>query len=75
MTDKIRLTTAPVQITDGSNYAHMTVEEGYAGYADTENSNAFHRADRVMTFGPPFTIWIRAEIGKESVVTVTKANE
>ncbi len=74
MSDKITLTaSAPVQVTDGTNYAHVTVEKGYVGYADSQTSTAWHQADSVLNFSPPYSIWLRAELGSEATIKISRA--
>jgi len=74
MTDATKLTSTPIQLTDGTGYAHMTVEEGQVGYADSADSVAWHHSEKIATFGPPFTIWVRAETSEGAVVKTTKAS-
>ncbi|WP_158781600.1 hypothetical protein [Pantoea sp. BAV 3049] len=60
MSVSIRLTEAPVQITDGTNSANITIGNGNAVYADSENSEAWHPASGHIYFGSPWVIWMKA---------------
>lgn len=73
MSDKITLTSTPVQLTDGTNYAHVTVESGYVGYADSQTSTEWHQTDSVLNVGPPFKLWLKATLGSTAAIKVSKA--
>lgn len=75
MSDKVDLTITPRQITSGSESAHITVTDGYVMYADSENSAAWHRADRILNVTPPVALWMKVASGQSGSVTVTKFTE
>jgi len=72
MSDSLTITLTPVQITDGTNSAHITIEAGYVEYADSADSSAWHRPDRkVMDICSPWVVWMRATRGPEAEIVVT----
>jgi hypothetical protein len=72
MTERIAITPEPVQITSGSEGAHITVTDGFVLYADSADSTAWHRADRVINVSPPVALWMKISSGTSGAVVVTK---
>lgn len=72
MSEPLTVTRTPVQITDGNNSAHVTVAEGFIEYADSADSAAWHRADRVLSIFSPWIIWLRVSSGTKATVVVSK---
>lgn len=73
MSDIKNLTSDPVQITDGSNGAHITTLIGAVMYADSASSSYWHmlRSD-VLEIRPPTVIYIKAKSpGGASIVVTT----
>lgn len=76
MSEHVVVTRTPVQITDGTNSAHLTIEVGYIEYADSGNSSAWHRPDRkVMDISSPWVVWMRATRGPEAEIVITLRTE
>lgn len=75
MSERIAITRTPVQITDGTNSAHITVTDGFVEYADSADSIAWHRADRVINAFSPWVIWLRVASGAEGAAVVTKRED
>lgn len=76
MSDRIAITRTPVQITDGTNSAHITATEGFIEYADSADSAAWHPLrSMVMDVSAPWVIWMRVASGSEGAVVVTKRTE
>lgn len=75
MTERVAVTRTPVQITDGTNSAHITVTDGFIEYADSADSTAWHRADRVINASPPVTLFLRVASGQSAAAVVTKFTE
>lgn len=72
MSQPLTVTRTPVQITDGTNSGHVTVDEGFIEYADSADSIAWHQAGRVLNVYAPWVVWLRAASGTEAKVAVTK---
>lgn len=72
MSDRIAVTRTPVQVTDGTNSAHITVTDGFVEYADSADSAAWHRADRVMSVFSPWVVWLRVASGSDGAAVVSK---
>jgi len=72
MSERIAITRTPVQITDGTNSAHITVTDGFVEYADRADSIAWHRAGCVINIYAPWVIWLRVASGVEGAAVVTK---
>lgn len=72
MSESLILTRTPVQITDGTNSSHVTVDEGFIEYADRADSIAWHQAGRVLNVYAPWVVWLRVASGIEAEVVVTK---
>lgn len=76
MSESLTVTRTPIQITDGSNSAHITIESGYVEYADSADSPAWHRPDRkVLDIRSPWGVWMRATRGPEAEIVVTMRAE
>lgn len=76
MSESLTVTRTPVQITDGSNSAHITIEAGYVEYADKADSPAWHRPDRkVVDVSCPWVLWMRATRGPEAEIVITRRAE
>jgi len=72
MTTLIDLTPTPVQVTNGQQGAHITVDSGRMEYADAADSAAWHKlAGSVLEVRPPVVVFIRSglQTGAEVVVT------
>ena len=72
MAEVITLTRTPVQITDGTNSAHVKVTDGFAEYADAADSPAWIRADNTVNIYSPWVVWMRVNTGTEAKATVMK---
>lgn len=76
MSEHVVVTRTPIQITDGTNSAHLTIEAGYIEYADSAESHAWHRPDRkAMSIRSPWMVWVRATRGPEAEVVITRRAE
>lgn len=75
MSERVAVTLTPVQITDGTNSAHVTVSEGFIEYADSADSEAWHRADRVINVSPPVSLYLRVASGQNAAAVVTTFTE
>lgn len=71
MSNRIALTEDPTQITDGTNYAHITVVYGSVVYADSEDSPAWHLSERSLNISPPSVIWMKKATGDSAAIVVT----
>jgi hypothetical protein len=72
MSELLTVTRTPVQITDGKNSAHVTIEAGHIEYSDSADSPAWHRPDRkVIDVSSPWVVWMRATRGPEAEIVVT----
>ncbi|TDY82962.1 UNVERIFIED_ORG: hypothetical protein C7429_101451 [Pantoea allii] len=72
MSESLTITRTPVQLTDGTNSAHVTVDVGFIEYADSADSPAWHQAGRVLDVFSPWVVWLRVASGTEGAVIVTK---
>jgi hypothetical protein len=68
MAEVINLTRTPVQITDGTNSAHVKVTDGFAEYSDASDSPAWIRADNKLTIYSPWVVWLRADTEAKATV-------
>lgn len=69
MSELLTVTRTPVQITDGKNSAHVTIEAGHIEYSDSADSPAWHRPDRKVI--DVRVVWMRATRGPEAEIVVT----
>jgi len=72
MSTPTSLTQTPVQITDGSNSAHITVVSGILLYADDANSPGWHYLNgSVLEIRSPVQIYLKsfAPGGADVIVT------
>lgn len=70
-TERITLTADPVQITDGTNSAHITKGIGIAVYADGESSDAWHVMKDELNVSAPLELWVKDENNAGTEITVT----
>ncbi|QHM71291.1 hypothetical protein C7M51_01577 [Mixta intestinalis] len=76
MTISITLTSEPVQITDGTNGAHVTVERGSVQYADSADSEAWHSLrGTVLGIPQPRVVWMKVWSSQGAEISVTRWTE
>lgn len=73
MSEKITVTGEPVQITDGTNSAHITVQAGGIVYADSADSEAWHPLrKRELNVNAPVPLFVQVWGGDSAEIIVTK---
>ena len=76
MSNPIQITSTPMQITDGTNSAHLTVIEGFVEYADSEISTAWHPLrSHVMSINSPWAVWLRVNSGVKAKIIVSRISQ
>lgn len=75
MSERVAITRTPVQITDGTNSAHITITDGFVEYADSADSAAWHRAERVINIQAPWVVWMRVASGSDGAAVVSRRTE
>jgi len=72
MSDLVNLTQDAIQITDGSNGAHISIISGQMLYADSADSSAWHTLmGTVLEIRPPVVTYMKAKAlgGVQMIVT------
>jgi len=76
MSDVVDLTQDAVQITDGSNGAHVTVSKGGIQYADSADSVGWHTlSGTILEVRPPVVTYMKAIAAGGAEIVVTKWSE
>lgn len=76
MSDLQQLTNNPVQVTNGSNGAHITVISGGINYSDSANSTAWHTlSGTILEVRPPMVLYMKALGGGGATAVVTVWSE
>ncbi|WP_158784618.1 hypothetical protein [Pantoea sp. BAV 3049] len=72
MSELIQVTRTPVQITDGTAGAHITLDAGAFEYADSANSPAWHRhtANLPINVTAPTIFYLRTSVDSGAVLSV-----
>lgn len=72
MSERIEVTRTPVQITDGTNSAHITLDGGAFEYADSAASAAWHRAlNRTLDVRAPVKLFLRTAVDSGATLNAT----
>jgi len=76
MSDVKELTQDAIQITDGSNGAHITSIIGAVLYADSADSTAWHTmSGTILEIRPPVVIYMKAKAAGGAQIVVTNWSE
>jgi len=76
MSDLQQLTDNPVQVTNGSNGAHITVISGGIYYADSADSTNWHTlSGTILEVRPPMVLYMKALRSGGATAVVTTWSE